>query len=99
MHVSQEQIDITAGHGIAPPSLSIVVPCYNEAEVFPETLRRLTELLGRLAADGRISGASRIFFVDDGSRDATWSLIMRAVDDGRPVVGVKLSRNRGHRPR
>jgi len=83
-------------HGVAPPSLSIVVPCYNEAEVFPETLRRLEELLRKLASEGRISGASRIFFVDDGSRDDTWALIMRAVDAGSPVVGVKLTRNRGH---
>jgi len=80
----------------SPPNLSIVVPCYNEAEVFPETLRRLEELLGSLVASGRISPASTIFFVDDGSRDDTWPLIMRAVDAGSPVAGVRLSRNRGH---
>lgn len=80
----------------ASPNLSIVVPCFNEEEVFPETLRRLGDLLAGLEADGRISAASRIFFVDDGSRDRTWSLITQAVDDGRPVVGVRLSRNKGH---
>ena len=80
----------------SPPNLSIVVPCYNEAEVFPETLRRLEELLGSLVASGRISPASTVFFVDDGSRDDTWPLIMRAVDAGSPVAGVRLSRNRGH---
>lgn len=80
----------------SPPNLSIVVPCYNEAEVFPETLRRLEELLGSLVASGRISSASTVFFVDDGSRDDTWPLIMRAVDAGSPVAGVRLSRNRGH---
>lgn len=78
------------------PNLSIVVPCYNEEDVFPETLRHLGDLLARLQGEGRISDESRIYFVDDGSRDKTWSLIARAVDEGRPVVGVKLSRNRGH---
>ena len=59
----------------ASPNLSIVVPCYNEAEVLPETLRRLEALLAGLQARGRISAASRIFFVDDGSRDDTWPMI------------------------
>lgn len=80
----------------ASPNLSIVVPCYNEAEVLPETLRRLEALLAGLQARGRISAASRIFFVDDGSRDDTWPMIAQAVDAGSPVVGVRLSRNRGH---
>jgi glycosyltransferase involved in cell wall biosynthesis len=80
----------------ALPNLSIVVPCYNEAEVLPETLRRLEGLLTGLKARGRISTASSIFFVDDGSRDDTWSFIAHAVDAGSPVVGVRLSRNRGH---
>lgn len=78
------------------PVLSIVVPCYNEAQVLPETLRRLGDLLHRLREASRISDSSRIYFVDDGSRDDTWSLIEAAVDRGEPVVGVKLSRNRGH---
>lgn len=55
----------------ASPNLSIVVPCYNEAEVLPETLRRLEALLAGLQSRGSISAASRIFFVDDGSRDDT----------------------------
>jgi glycosyltransferase involved in cell wall biosynthesis len=80
----------------ASPNLSIVVPCYNEAEVLPETLRRLEALLAGLQARGRISAASRIFFVDDGSRDDTWPMIAQAVDAGSAVVGVRLSRNRGH---
>jgi len=80
----------------ASPNLSIVVPCFNEAEVLPETLRRLEALLKKLVAEGRISQASSIFLVDDGSSDQTWPLIERAVDEGRPVTGVRLSRNRGH---
>jgi glycosyltransferase involved in cell wall biosynthesis len=80
----------------ASPNLSIVVPCYNEAEVLPETLRRLEALLAGLQSRGSISAASRIFFVDDGSRDDTWPMIAQAVDAGSPVVGIRLSRNRGH---
>ncbi|SRR5260221_6799966 len=76
--------------------LSIVVPCYNEQEVLPETCRRLTALLERLCVAGKIAQESRIYFVDDGSRDSTWSIITDYVRIGLPVVGVKLSRNRGH---
>ena len=81
----------------SPPSqLAIVVPCYNEQEVLPETCTRLATLLARLRAAGKIVAESRIYFVDDGSLDRTWSLIADFVGDGLPVVGVQLSRNRGH---
>jgi glycosyltransferase involved in cell wall biosynthesis len=80
-----------------PPVLAVVAPCYNEQEVLPETLRRLRALLDRLAREGRIDPASRIWLVDDGSRDATWSLIRQAGGDPEAgVCGIKLSRNRGH---
>lgn len=78
--------------------LAIVVPCYNEAEVLPETNRRLLALLARLQELQMISPDSSIHFVDDGSRDSTWGLIEKlAVADSR-VRGIKLSRNRGHQP-
>jgi len=77
-------------------ALSIVVPCYNEQEALPETSRQLLALRERLVAAGRISAASRIVFVDDGSRDRTWPMIEEYAAAGLPVVGVKLSRNRGH---
>jgi glycosyltransferase involved in cell wall biosynthesis len=76
--------------------LDIVVPCYNEQEVLPETAARLLALLDRMLAEGDVDEGSQVIFVDDGSRDATWALISeRAASDAR-VVGVKLSRNRGH---
>jgi polyisoprenyl-phosphate glycosyltransferase len=75
--------------------LGIVVPCYNEQDVLPETIRRMTALVNRLATAGKISNESKIFFVDDGSQDATWSIIEQAAL-GPSVAGVKLSRNRGH---
>lgn len=76
--------------------LAVVMPCYNEQEVLPETCSRMVALLGRLVAAGKISRDSRLYFVDDGSRDRTWELIQGFVEQGLPVVGIKLSRNRGH---
>lgn len=76
--------------------LGIVIPCYNEHEVLPETSRRITELLSRLAAKGKISPESLVYLVDDGSSDGTWELIERLVARDSRIVGVKLSRNRGH---
>ena len=55
--------------------LYLVVPCYNEEEVLPETVRRLTDKLRRMEEKGLVSGDSRILLVDDGSRDRTWELI------------------------
>ncbi len=80
-----------------PPVLAVVVPCYNEQEVFPETAKRLTALLARLISAGSISLQSRAWFVDDGSRDRTWELISAASEAPEALVcGIKLSRNQGH---
>jgi glycosyltransferase involved in cell wall biosynthesis len=77
-------------------SLGIVVPCFNEAEALPETTQKLLEVLDRLQAIGKVSKFSGIYYVDDGSRDETWSLIKRmAACDGR-VRGIRLSKNMGH---
>ena len=76
--------------------LYLVVPCYNEQEVLPETHRRLGQKLESLCARGLVSPQSRMLFVDDGSRDATWRLIEELTQTDPRVVGVKLSRNRGH---
>lgn len=76
--------------------LSVVVPCYNEEAVLPETSRRLLALLADLVARGRVSAGSRVVFVDDGSRDRTWPLIEALARDHECIEGLKLSRNRGH---
>jgi polyisoprenyl-phosphate glycosyltransferase len=82
---------------MSEPTLSVVVPCYNEQEVLPETCQRLSTLLNRLIGEGLISSGSRIWFIDDGSRDHTWSMILEASRaTGSLVCGIKLSRNRGH---
>lgn len=77
-------------------TLSIVVPCYNEQEVLPVTSSRLLGVLEHLVATARISSSSHIYFVDDGSRDDTWSMIERLVDGDKRIRGIKLSRNCGH---
>jgi polyisoprenyl-phosphate glycosyltransferase len=76
--------------------LGIVVPCYNEQEVLPETATRLLQLLERLIGSGAISETSKIWFVDDGSRDETWRIIEKLAEGSRHVSGIRLSRNRGH---
>jgi glycosyltransferase involved in cell wall biosynthesis len=86
-----------AGECTLPVTLSIIVPCYNEEDVLPETLTRLEEFLERLITLARISRDSEIVLVDDGSRDGTWALIRSAHErDQRRFRGVKLSANRGH---
>jgi polyisoprenyl-phosphate glycosyltransferase len=85
-----------SGGGRRNRRLAIIVPCFNEAPVLPETARRLAALIEGLVRDGRIAPTSKICFVDDGSRDGTWALIERLARDNPPVSGIKLSRNRGH---
>lgn len=87
MHIANQEIAL---------KLSIVVPCYNEEAVFSETLHRLSDLLRQLSDEGQVSVDSELLFVDDGSRDQTWSLIAEAADRNPMVRGLKLSRNRGH---
>ena len=77
-------------------TLYVVVPCYNEEEVLPETAKRLRAKLEQLMADGKISGDSRVIFVNDGSKDRTWEIITQLHKDHPMLCGVDLSRNRGH---
>jgi glycosyltransferase involved in cell wall biosynthesis len=76
--------------------LGIVVPCYNEQEVLPETVSRLTTLLDHLSSAGKVEPHSAIWLVDDGSKDNTWRLIQEASARDSRIHGVKLSRNYGH---
>jgi glycosyltransferase involved in cell wall biosynthesis len=78
------------------PCLDIVVPCYNEEDVLPETAHRLTTLLQGMMAGGRIAAGSQVIFVDDGSQDRTWELIETLAGTDERIGGIKLSRNRGH---
>lgn len=76
--------------------LYMVIPCYNEQEVLPETSKRLKEKLSTLVKAGKIDPESRIIFVNDGSKDRTWEIIRRLHEEDLVFGGVNLSRNRGH---
>lgn len=76
--------------------LYIVVPCYNEEQVLPATAERLKEKMTALIGAGTIAKDSRVLFVDDGSKDGTWSIIAGLNAADGLFEGVKLSRNRGH---
>ena len=77
-------------------SIGIIVPCYNEQEVLSETGKRLLDLIKRLVSAKLISKDSAIYFVDDGSKDSTWTIIEQLAERDSRVRGIKLSRNRGH---
>ena len=81
---------------MVPGKLAIVVPCYNEQEVLPQSLPVLQKVLQQLHSQQQISADSQIVFVDDGSQDQTWSLISQFSQTNANVAGIKLSRNFGH---
>lgn len=76
--------------------LYIVVPCYNEEEVLPETSKRLKEKMNQLIKAKKISPDSHVVFVNDGSKDKTWELISSYSEKDHLFGGINLSRNRGH---
>lgn len=76
--------------------LAIVVPCYNEQEVLPSTNKQLTGLMAGLVESGRVTEESFILYVNDGSRDDTWSIIDRYAHEYKAVQGLKLAGNVGH---
>ncbi|MYV16386.1 glycosyltransferase family 2 protein [Furfurilactobacillus milii] len=78
------------------PLLVIILPCYNEEETLPNTFKVLEELLSKMIAQNQISKASKLLFVDDGSADKTWKLIVEQQSSSTFVTGVKFSRNFGH---
>ncbi len=79
-----------------PIKLVIVIPCYNEQEVLPETCKRIIAVIDRLISSRKIASDSSVLFVDDGSRDRTWALIEQLATTDPHITGIKLSRNRGH---
>lgn len=74
----------------------LVIPCYNEQEVLPETSRQLREIMHGLMQKGKISEQSKVAFVNDGSRDNTWAIINQLHEQDPLFVGVNLAHNRGH---
>ena len=76
--------------------LTIVVPCYNEEEVLPETTKELGQILNNLIAKKKIASNSKILFVNDGSKDNTWEIISSYSKNLDYVTGIKFTRNYGH---
>lgn len=75
--------------------LNIVVPCYNEEAVLQETTKQLSLIIDALIKEGKISYCN-IVYVDDGSKDSTWSLIEHLQSENKYVHGLKLAHNVGH---
>ena len=76
--------------------LTIVVPCYNEEEVLPETTKELGQILNNLIAKKKIASNSKILFVNDSSKDNTWEIISSYSKKLDYVTGIKFTRNYGH---
>lgn len=76
--------------------LATVSPCYNEEDVLEHSVERLTALFDQMVAEGKISADSFMLFVNDGSRDRTWTLIEQLHRENKYVKGLDLARNVGH---
>lgn len=78
------------------PKLYLVIPCYNEEEVLPKTAPVFLAKIRDLIAAGEIGDESRVFFVNDGSKDKTWEIIKSLAKYDKHFLGISLSRNMGH---
>lgn len=78
------------------PILWMVIPCYNEEETLPLTAPIFKKQLTAMIDSGKISSQSKILFVNDGSKDETWSFINRLAAEDPCFIGISQSRNRGH---
>lgn len=78
------------------PVLYLVIPCYNEEQVLPLTSGKFKAKLDELIEAGKISGKSRVMFVNDGSKDTTWDILTSLCEEDERYCAVSLSRNRGH---
>jgi glycosyltransferase involved in cell wall biosynthesis len=82
--------------GQPTPSLAIVIPCYNEEEMLPKTLATMLALREGMISRGKITTDSKIYLVDDGSKDKTWQILAAEAANNPALVAIKLSRNKGH---
>ena len=78
------------------PILYLIIPCYNEQAVLPITAPQFLKKLTDLTVAGKIAPDSRVLFVDDGSKDATWDIISGLAHQDPHFLGIRQSRNRGH---
>lgn len=77
---------------LSAPFISVIVPCFNEEQAIGECHRRLTQVLRRL------DGGYEIIYVNDGSQDATASILKDVHASDPAVTVIELSRNFGHQP-
>jgi polyisoprenyl-phosphate glycosyltransferase len=78
------------------PRLGIVLPCYNEQEILPISLEKITALLGDLMERKLIREGSFAACIDDGSKDVSWEIIEKNVHSNPLLRGLKLAGNVGH---
>jgi len=76
--------------------LYVVLPCYNEEEVLPETSSRLLAKMNVLIKSKEIDAKSKILFVNDGSKDKTWEILEKLHQENSIFSCINLSSNRGH---
>ena len=76
--------------------LAIIVPCFNEEEILPQSIKKLNKLLNSLITKKLISDNSCLVFVNDGSKDKTWNIIEKENKKNPQIKGICLSRNFGH---
>lgn len=76
--------------------LYLAIPCYNEEEVLRDSAQKLSDKFSKMMLEGKITDDSKIVFIDDGSKDKTWSIISELHSKNPVFQGIKLSRNRGH---
>lgn len=74
---------------------ALVVPCYNEQEVLPDSNAKLIKVLEQLEND-KLIGNGRILYIDDGSKDSTWQIIKQLSSESDRIIGIKLAHNVGH---
>lgn len=85
-----------ADRGVHCPVLAIVVPCFNEQESIPLTASILGDVLDSMVRRDLVSRQSYLYFVDDGSTDASWDLLATLHTENKNLCALKLSRNFGH---
>ena len=78
------------------PVLYLVIPCYNEEQVLPLTSGKFKGKLEELIEAGKISGKSRVMFVNDGSKDSTWDILSSLCEEDEKYCAISLAHNRGH---
>jgi polyisoprenyl-phosphate glycosyltransferase len=88
--VDDDEFGLSSGRWTMRPTLSVVVPMYNEAEVLPELLQQARAVLDSLDV------SYELVCVDDGSSDDTAAIVQAATETWQQLRLVRLVRNSGH---